>query len=716
MIKAYKVAPIALALAIAGSAQADTDNFIISKDLDKKNTEYFELGEDFTVITPSKMSQSLHDTPSSVSVITHTTIEQLGIRSVPEALRLVPGMIVTQRAGGFRINYHGNNRTPRRMQVLIDGMSIFRVGFSVINWENLPVHINDIERIEVTRGPGGSTYGTNSFSAVVNIITKHPADYQGNTVNLYAGDIKTRELALKHADQIGNTTYWMTLDTESDSGFDTNETSSEIRDDTEQDRFSFRAVTSINNKTTLDYAGGVIDSLIQTENIESGQQTPGDNYIDDYFFRMNINHKLNDKHEISIHFDHVDSEHEQEWLSCYPGIMWTDELRAMYTANPSYAAALLANQIPSGGTAQDDALAMAVLMTAASMGADAINPACGTINQDYRDRKRSLEIIDRIMLSDSIRMTTGVGFNRVKFVSETYMNGSVKNERLFMYNNTEYSHSDSLTVNLGLLAETEDDYKDDNIYYSPRLSVNYHVNKNNTFRFGISRAYRTPDLFERQRDWAYTGADISPQIGTSADSIFYITRSSVSSLEPEEIIAKEIGFYSNNVKEGWFIDVRLFQENLTKLISNPISLFVDQIGNDDETTLEGLEFQFDYQILPSTKASISYAYTDSETTSIYEEALYSEHTGSASLITYLNRTDNIGLAYYGMSSASGAPYHRLDFNYNMSLYDSSKTQAVLSFTIRHSFDDMQFVSPNNNVVELNYDDKTHYFGGLKVTF
>ena len=209
---------------------------------------------------------------------------------------------------------------------------------------------------------------------------------------------------------------------------------------------------------------------------------------------------------------------------------------------------------------------------------------------------------------------------------------------------------------------------------------------------------------------------MTPQIGSSPDSIFYITRSSVTNLVPEEIISKEIGFYSNNVKDGWFIDVRLFQEKLTKLISDPISLFVDQLSNDDELTLEGLEFQFDFQLLSNTKASLAYAYTDSETTSTFEEALYSEHTGYASLTTFLNNTDNVSLTYYAMSASAGAPFYRIDLNYNVSLYESSKTQAIATFTLRHLNDDLQFTTPSNAVVELNYNDQNHFFGGLKVMF
>ena len=414
--------------------------------------------------------------------------------------------------------------------------------------------------------------------------------------------------------------------------------------------------------------------------------------------------------------DHIESDHIQTWLSCYPGIMWTDELRAMYTVNPAYAAALLANTIPTGGTSEDDTLALAVLSVAAAMGADATNLACGTANQGYKDTKRNLEIIDRFVISDALRMTTGFGINHVDFYSETYMNGSVHNNRLYVYNNTEYHYSDAVTLNLGLLAETENGYMDDEIYYSPRLSLNYHINNSNTLRFGISKAIRTPDLFEQQRDWSYTGKNLSPQIGSEPDSIFYITRASVSSLVPEEIVSKEIGFYSNNADQGWFIDIRLFQEKLRQLISEPISLFVDNMNNNNEATLEGLEFQLDYQLFSNTKASLSYAYIDSESSSTFEEVLYSEHSGSALLTTFLNSTDNISIVYYAMSASARAPYHRTDLIYNLSLYTTAQLQAVANFTLRNYNEDLQQITPSNTATELNFKDNTQFFAGLKIRF
>ena len=130
------------------------------------------------VITPARLRQSLADVPASVSVITGEMLRQFGIRSVPEALRLVPGMAVTHASGpDYRINYHGTNiLSPRRMNVLIDGISVYRPAFSEVIWSQLPVVVEDIDRIEVTRGPNSAAYGPNSMLAVVNIITRHPTD------------------------------------------------------------------------------------------------------------------------------------------------------------------------------------------------------------------------------------------------------------------------------------------------------------------------------------------------------------------------------------------------------------------------------------------------------------------------------------------------------------------------------------------------------------
>ena len=131
------------------------------------------VSDNISVISPTRLKQTLADTPAPVTVITRLQMHELGVTSIVEALRFVPGMVVAPASGNeYRVSFHGTNGvSPRRMQVLIDGMSVFRNSVSIINWETLPVDIEDVERIEVTRAPAGATYGTNSFLSVVNINT-----------------------------------------------------------------------------------------------------------------------------------------------------------------------------------------------------------------------------------------------------------------------------------------------------------------------------------------------------------------------------------------------------------------------------------------------------------------------------------------------------------------------------------------------------------------
>ena len=160
-----------------------------------------------TVITPTRLVQAVADVPASVTIISAETIERFGIRSIPEALRLVPGMSVIHATGpDYQISYHGTNTlSPRRMNVLIDGISVYRPAFSEVIWSQLPVSIEDVQRIEVTRGPNSASYGPNSMLAVVNIITRNPNDVP---LGLAAGTVGTngvRELTARTALRLGDT-------------------------------------------------------------------------------------------------------------------------------------------------------------------------------------------------------------------------------------------------------------------------------------------------------------------------------------------------------------------------------------------------------------------------------------------------------------------------------------------------------------------------------
>lgn len=214
------------------------------------------------VITPTRLRQPLPDVPASVTIITAEQLRAYGITSVVEALRLVPGMAVTHASGNdWRVGYHGTNiLTPRRMNVLIDGISVYRPGFARVFWQQLPVALPDIERIEVTRGPNSAAYGPNSMLAIVNIITRHPKDVERGHADLVAGSNGLANASVRLGATIGNTRLRMTASADRDGGYDEfSRPGTQGHDDVRMNRLNVRAVTALGPRSTLDLQAAYVE-------------------------------------------------------------------------------------------------------------------------------------------------------------------------------------------------------------------------------------------------------------------------------------------------------------------------------------------------------------------------------------------------------------------------------------------------------------------------
>jgi len=168
----FRVLALALflggALACAQQAQAEV-------------TESAFLDELPVVLSVSRLSQPVSEAPAAVTVIDRDMIRASGFRDIPDLLRLVPGFSVAYtRDNTWAIGYHGMaDAFSRRFQVLVDGRSIYSAAYGAVYWGELPLSIDDVERIEVVRGPDAATYGANAFLAVINIITKDPSQTLG---------------------------------------------------------------------------------------------------------------------------------------------------------------------------------------------------------------------------------------------------------------------------------------------------------------------------------------------------------------------------------------------------------------------------------------------------------------------------------------------------------------------------------------------------------
>lgn len=141
------------------------------------------------IVTYSKIPLKWFDTPAAIFVITQEDIRRSGVTSIPEALRMAPGVEVARiNSNQWAIGIRGfTSRLSRSILVLIDGRSVYNPLFAGVYWEVQDLLLEDIERIEVIRGPGGVIWGANAVNGVINIITKHSKETQGELVTLGAG-------------------------------------------------------------------------------------------------------------------------------------------------------------------------------------------------------------------------------------------------------------------------------------------------------------------------------------------------------------------------------------------------------------------------------------------------------------------------------------------------------------------------------------------------
>ncbi len=156
--------------------------------------DHFDLSPeqlfDATVVSASRTSEKLRNAPAAIYVLTQEDISRSGATSIPEVLRLVPGVQVSRiNAQSWAISVRGfNNDLSNKLLVLIDGREVYDHLFSGVYWDLQDTALEDIDRIEVIRGPGAALWGANAVNGVINVITKASGKTQGRMLSVIAGN------------------------------------------------------------------------------------------------------------------------------------------------------------------------------------------------------------------------------------------------------------------------------------------------------------------------------------------------------------------------------------------------------------------------------------------------------------------------------------------------------------------------------------------------
>src|SRR5665213_2485716 len=172
---------------------------------DLKQLSLEQLGN-VEVTTASKEPEEVWNTPAAIYVLTQEDIRRSGATSIPELLRLVPGVEVARiDSDHWSVGVRGfGSEFSKSVLVLIDGRSVYSPLFSGVYWNVQHVMLKDVARIEIIRGPGGTIWGANAVNGVINIITKNAKDTHGTLASVSGGNLDNGEGEVRQGGGIGN--------------------------------------------------------------------------------------------------------------------------------------------------------------------------------------------------------------------------------------------------------------------------------------------------------------------------------------------------------------------------------------------------------------------------------------------------------------------------------------------------------------------------------
>ena len=163
-----------------------------------------------SVTSVAKRETKLNDSAAAISVVTQDDIRRFGITTIPDALRLVPGLDVAEiNSHEWAVSARGfDNEFANKLLVLVDGRSVYESGYGGVIWDVQDMAMEDIDRIEVIRGPGASLWGANAVNGVINIITKSAKETQGTLVSVTGGTFDQPTTTVRYGGQLATNLYY----------------------------------------------------------------------------------------------------------------------------------------------------------------------------------------------------------------------------------------------------------------------------------------------------------------------------------------------------------------------------------------------------------------------------------------------------------------------------------------------------------------------------
>ena len=506
-----------------------------------------------TVISVSRLAQTLEDTPGAVTILDREFIRMTGARSVVDVLRFVPGFQTTTtfETDAPIATYHGRDDDwANRIQVLVDGRSVYSgllQGSAGIGWQTLA--LDDIERIEVLRGSNSATYGARAFLGVVNIISRDVRETSGTSASMVRGENGVADVGASHSWNAADANFRLSADSVSDNGlqgaFGKNHT----------ERANFSSHFALERGAELELRAGGVGIYAGHGSVEAGQYgNPARNwFIGSQFVQLDWRRSLDEAQDLSFSASHTENSNQDRFTYLAPG-------------DPYYGA---------------------------------------TVDQSGKEYVDTFTVQDTVRLSHTLRTVWGAEFRSEKVVSPAMFDQliSVTSDFYRLFGSAEWRMTPTLLLNAGALLEHSDIAGDS---VSPRIMLNWRLASGHTLRAGASTAFRPPSAYEKYGQVEYRDANGQNPTG-------YYTYNN-GTLQAERLFSREFGYNFAPESTGLSGDVRIFQEQISDGIAHTEYDVVpgvspEQYLNSNTDQINGTECQLNWNPGPNTKLFFTQTWT-----------------------------------------------------------------------------------------------------------
>ena len=580
-------------------------------------TEEDIFAEIDSVTGVTHLKQSLSQVPAAVTIIDRRTIEASTALNLVDLFRLVPGFQVYYIHGNKPgVTYHvPGGDYSRRLEVKIDGRSVYEPLLSSVEWNTIGVDIDDIEYIEVVRGSNTAADGSNAFIASFNIVTRSPLADAGTKFSVQHGNQGIKSRAISHSSQYDQLATHFTLKASDSQGFEDFD-GKDISDSADTFTVRYQGLWTPTVTDSINFQLGTGDTKTTIGPSDYKKRHWKNKY--QHFNWKRIANEWSDVELVLYHneIDFVDNDDSYDVDTVLSFYAPKDELGGL--SFDQFSRLKLGND-PNEG--------IALSPNIQEMFEVGGNQIIAKPSYAHFSDRWDAELRSNIYSIDNLRMSLAVGSRHDSFETELFLGGPGRVSQVSnrLNANLEWTASDALTINLGNALEKIRNKDNTNSY---RAAANYQLSKKHIFRLAGSKSYRDPTLLEVNQNSIYT-------YDNQGDEITLYTRVfSDDDIANEKQVSREIGYLGLFQDKNLSLDIRIFDEELTSLIgerrgpsSGPLQDSVNIIDNTENVKLKGIEWQLQYRPTNQLLLSLNHSYLVAEGDSWYG---YDKHDDAAS--------------------------------------------------------------------------------------